>query len=203
MTFWDTDTPENQAIRAVSCALACHDYVNRMAESWGVRNLPALEIRIGINTGSALLGNFGSSHRFSYTVIGDNVNLASRVEALNKSYDSSLLITENTYNCLPADMFLTRRVEHVIVKGKETAVWVYQVLKKKEDATTEDLQHLELYDKAMELFLQGNFGDAAKEFSKLESLREDPIVTKKKQQSIKLSTVDIKEWDGIVRMEEK
>jgi adenylate cyclase len=200
MCFWQSD---DQVMQSVSCALACREFMSRMSESWIVRSLPALECRIGINTGQVLIGNFGSSRRFSFTVIGDTVNLASRVEALNKSYDSTVLITEYTHDKLPKDTFITRRIEHVAVKGKEIPVWIYEVMKNKKEADENDMQLLEMYNTALSLLMEGKFEMALTEFDILETTKPDSVITRKKEQCKKMLAKDMHEWDGIMRMEEK
>jgi adenylate cyclase len=198
MAFW---IGEDQAMRAVSCAISCNTMLERMSEMWRSRELPAIQCVIGINSGPVLLGNFGSSHRFSYTVVGDNVNLASRTKQLNFSYDTAILVTQNTIDRI-GDAFLTRRVENVAVYGKEIPIYVHQVLRTKSSATTYDIQRVDQYNVALELMLTGRFEQAIVEFDLLDPLN-DSVVAKKKLQAKRLLDGDEREWDGVVRMELK
>ena len=88
-----------------------------------------LETRIGINTGLVLAGNLGSSRRFDYTVIGDTVNTAARLEGLNKMLGTSILVAESVIEkCENPDRFLKRRMGSYVVKGRRNSITVYEIL---------------------------------------------------------------------------
>jgi class 3 adenylate cyclase/CheY-like chemotaxis protein len=128
---------------------------------------PQLEIGIGINTGSLMLGTVGGQNRMDGTVISDAVNLAARVEDLTKNYGVSLLISEQTYSRLvnPAN-YAIRVIDTVKVKGKSQAVTVYEVF----DADPLEIKQgklatLQLFKEALSLYNQGIFADAAQLFA--------------------------------------
>ena len=108
---------DDHALRACATALEMMNQLAELQEEWRNRRLPVLEIGIGINTGVAIVGNMGSERRFDYTAIGDNVNLASRLEGLTKKYGVSILISESTWK-EAKDGFVARDIDIVCVKGK-------------------------------------------------------------------------------------
>ncbi|MBL8711041.1 MAG: adenylate/guanylate cyclase domain-containing protein [Rhodospirillaceae bacterium] len=128
MAFWNApgphDTPEQAACRA---ALACRDRFKRMVEEnvLGLTAMPGL--RIGINSGPALVGNIGSQDRLNYTALGDTVNVASRLEALNKQYGTDILVGEDTAAAL-GDAFLLRRLDRVAVYGRKHGIDIYELV---------------------------------------------------------------------------
>lgn len=119
------DHPED-AMRAVRAAVTMLDRLKGLQEKWKKEGKPAFEIGVGINTGSVVVGNIGSSQRMEYTVIGDAVNLASRLESLNKEYGTRIIISEATYERVK-DGFRTRALEPVKVKGKTESTMIYEV----------------------------------------------------------------------------
>jgi adenylate cyclase len=167
MAFWGAPLPqEDQALRACRAALrqqAALADLNRHFEELG---LPPLAMRIGLHTGEAVVGNLGSEKRFDYTVIGDTVNLASRLEGVNKFYDTNILASETTMAACGDDV-LFREVDRVAVKGKETAVAVYQPLGLKDNLTPEKMALSKEFTEALEMYRQKKFSEAASLFQKI------------------------------------
>jgi len=116
---------------ALACrsALGMLDVLDRLHEEWKPRNLPPLGIGVGINTGQMIVGNMGSAERFNYTVVGDAVNLASRIESLNKSYGTSILISEYTYEIVKDEFTTVREVDVVRVRGRQQPVRLYELMR--------------------------------------------------------------------------
>jgi adenylate cyclase len=118
---------EDHAMQACLAALEMQKKLNDLNKKWAFENKPHLEHKIGINTGSMVVGNIGSTNRFEYTVIGDNVNLASRIEGLNKVYKTKILVGEETA-LLTKDRLLLRPLDFVAVKGKEKAHLIFELI---------------------------------------------------------------------------
>jgi adenylate cyclase len=128
MAFWGAPVAvPDHATRCCAAALEMHEAVERLNEGWRARGLPAIAIGVGINTGSAIVGNFGSERRFSYTAVGDTVNLASRLEGLNKTYHTHLLVSDATRRAA-GEAFTHRLVGDVTVRGRTESTGVYELL---------------------------------------------------------------------------
>ena len=129
MAIWGA--PFDEPRHATRCVEAAIEMLSRLVElqqGWRARGLPALDIGIGINTGIASVGNMGSALRYGYTAMGDTVNLASRLEGLNKEYGTRIIISESTYVALYSDTIVTRELDMIRVKGKALPVTIYEVL---------------------------------------------------------------------------
>lgn len=127
MGFWNAPVPDDDHARhAVACAVAMVDETARLREQWEAEGKAAIRIGIGVNTGDAVAGNIGSERVFSYTVIGDAVNLASRLEGKNKDYGTEIIVSESTLARM-GEGFEAVYLDEVKVKGKERAVKIYEV----------------------------------------------------------------------------
>ncbi|MBM4289458.1 MAG: adenylate/guanylate cyclase domain-containing protein [Deltaproteobacteria bacterium] len=133
MAFWGAPLPaRDHALTACKAALAMQEALRPLQTAWQERGLPLLMARLGFHTGPAIVGNVGSRDRFNYTVMGDTVNLASRLEGVNKVYGTTILASETTYQ-QAADAFLFREVDQVRVKGRQQPVTIYELLGRRED----------------------------------------------------------------------
>mgnify|MGYP000027217939 CR=1 FL=1 len=120
----DINHPQN----AVKCACAMLKKVDQLQDKWLFEGKPKIEIGIGINTGEAFVGNIGSEKRLEYTVIGDTVNLASRIESYNKVYKTNLLISSSTYTYV-SDIVDVIKIADVTIRGKAKKMDIYEVLR--------------------------------------------------------------------------
>ena len=118
---------KDHAKRACLTALAMRDRLRALRPIWKDKGRPSLRARTGVNSGTMLVGNVGSKYRFSYGALGDNVNLGSRLEGINKIYGTEILIGENTAKLVKGS-FLLREIDFVRVKGKEKPVRIYELL---------------------------------------------------------------------------
>lgn len=127
MGFWNAPTDvEDHATKAVLCAIEMINATTRLRERWEREGKAAIRIGIGIHSGEAVVGNIGSERVFGYTVIGDTVNLASRLEGKNKDYGTEIIVSESTLERLSGNFDVTY-LDEVRVKGKEKAVRIFQV----------------------------------------------------------------------------
>ena len=120
----DINHPQN----AVKCAYAMLKKVEELQSKWLFEGKPKIEIGIGINTGEAFVGNIGSEKRLEYTVIGDMVNLASRIESYNKVYKTNMLISSSTYTYV-SDLVDVIKIADVQIRGKVKKMDIYEVLR--------------------------------------------------------------------------
>jgi len=168
MAYWNAPKVlSNHADRAVKSALAQIEYLEQLNISLQERFGVSIEIGIGVHTGVAVVGEMGSLGRSDYTIIGDNVNLTSRIEGLTKYFGAKILISQDTKELLQENYPL-RYIGAVIVKGKNQAVGLYEVM------DDQSYQHFKAiasqYDEAIELFQAQKFSEALNAFKVLETL---------------------------------
>lgn len=161
---------ENHAQKACTTAIEMIEHLELLNLELANEGKPAIKIGIGINTDSVIVGNMGSDDRFNYTVIGDGVNLASRVEGLNKNYRTSILITENTYKQIDAS-FLCRKLEAVKVKGKEEAVVLYELMLN----NGRNIEIKEAFEKVLLSYEAQEYKKASLRFKELFEKFDDPV----------------------------
>jgi adenylate cyclase len=155
--FWNApiDQPDH-ALLACEAALRQQARLETLRHEWILRDLPALHVRIGINTGTCLVGSFGSYHHLKYTAMGDAVNTASRLEQLNKFYETCIIIGEATFLKVRHE-YLARPLDVVIVLGKTTAVKVYELICRLGDASENQIFLAGLSTRLLDAFLDADF----------------------------------------------
>lgn len=164
MAFWGAPTPQNDhSLNACKAALEMQETFPSLWKKMNPEHRALLKQRIGVNSGLAIVGNIGAPDRMDYTAIGDQVNLASRLENLNKFYGTKILIGEATASAIK-DQMLVRPIEKVSVKGKAQSSIVYELIGIKGKASAETLKALAVYEKGLSLFQNRQFVEAEKVF---------------------------------------
>ncbi|MDJ0975956.1 MAG: adenylate/guanylate cyclase domain-containing protein [Planctomycetota bacterium] len=205
MAFWGAPARDPaHAVKACRGALAAAAGVASLREELAAEGGPDLRVRLGIATGELVVGNIGSASRINYTVVGDPVNLASRLEGLNKMYGTSILVDEQTY-AAAREVVIARPVERVSVKGRREGTRVYELLALRETASADVPMRAARYEEALDLYEAGRFKDARRAYERL--LQEDPLdgvalVLIQRCRELERDPPG-PDWDGIRRMETK
>lgn len=127
MAFWGAPREDKKhALHACTTALQMQAALAQLNQKWQNEGKPQFNIRIGINSGTMIVGNVGSEDRLNFTILGDNVNLANRAENINKKYGTKIIATENTYQIVKKS-FNFRLLDHVVLRGK-TGINIYELL---------------------------------------------------------------------------
>ena len=152
MAFWGAPLESPQAGRdACRAALASLEALKRVNADFAARGLGSISMRVGLHTGDAIVGNLGSDRLFDYTVVGDTVNLASRLESANKYFSTRIMISEETLR-EAGEGFVVRELGLVAVKGKTQPVRIFELLSRQDDAPEPLMAWVDGYSKAMEFF---------------------------------------------------
>jgi adenylate cyclase len=199
MAIWGAPLDDgDHAVHALQAAMSMMVQLKRTQQDYARRGLPVIDIGIGINTGNMSVGNFGSHERFDYTVMGDNVNLASRLEGTNKDYGTHILISEFTKEELGAQFFC-RFIDKVRVKGKNKAVNIFEPLV---EGTPDSalVKEVEVFENAMADYRNQEFAKAQEVIAEL--YRSNPL----RLYAIYLHRINTylkspppNDWDGVER----
>ncbi|MCK4666429.1 Cache 3/Cache 2 fusion domain-containing protein [Candidatus Dependentiae bacterium] len=177
MSFWNAPlTDSEHAYNACKSGLSFLKRLEKAKISRKLSGKPIFNTRIGIHTGEVIVGNIGTRSRLNYTIIGDNVNLASRIESLNKYYKTNILITESTYSIVK-DKFFCRFVDKVIVKGKLKSIELYEIVGEKgEDEIDERLIKLSI--KAFDFYTAKNWKESESLYDEILSINEGDYIAR-------------------------
>jgi len=204
MAFWGSPYPQqDHAYRACCCALEMIAGLEELNRKWTEQGGRQIAIGIGLNTGPVNVGNMGSDKRLAWTVMGDNVNLASRLEGLTKQYRSRLIISESTYHQV-ASQFVAREVDRIRVKGKKQPVVIYELLApiaERQAYTT----LLTQFNAALEVYRTQNWREAAGKFGELLAVYPNDGPTQVLLQRCLefMEEAPDHDWDGVYVMKSK
>lgn len=195
MALWNAPLPDEQhEEHAVIAALKMIKQSNKFNEKHP--NYPDITIGVGVNSGNMVVGNVGGKGRFDYTVLGDNVNLGSRVESLTKYYGAPVLITENTAKKITSKSVGIRQVDVVIVKGKSDPIELYEPFfvesKNKDDVI--------LFEKAYTLYEKGEFNNS---INILQKLKNDTVAQSMIFRIQEMRKDEKDNWKGVYKWDKK
>jgi len=159
MAFWGAPLHDEQhAIHAVEAALAMQKGIRRLDTPFAKRGWPMLQVGIGLNCGDMTVGDMGSRFRRAYTVMGDNVNVASRLESLTKEYGVGILVSENVVRVAPG--FVYREVDLVAVKGRTAGISIFEPIGKVGEVGETSLAEVDKWTRALEYYRKQRWDEA-------------------------------------------
>ncbi len=201
IAFWNApaDQPDH-ALRACRAALACQKRLSEMAEEFRRRAGRELKMRVGLNSGPAVVGNMGSERRFDYTAMGDTMNLASRLEGVCKRYGIYTLVSEETVSRV-GDAVVFREVDMVRVVGKAKPVRVFEPVGEKGGVAPEAAEKLAAFSRALGSYRSRKWAEALLLF---EGLKDDPVASiyAGRCRSF-IAAPPPQDWDGVFEFKEK
>jgi class 3 adenylate cyclase len=171
MAFWNAPVAQpDHAARACRAARDLLVALTRLNVGWARRGLPAISMRVGLATGPALVGNVGSTTKFNYTVMGDTVNLASRLEGAAKAYGTLSLLADSTVTAA-AGAVAVRELDRITVKGRSEPVAVYEVVGEEAPSPERAEAHVR-YAAGLDAYRARRFDEAHEHFTA--ALKADP-----------------------------
>ena len=202
MAFWNSPVAdEKHCYHACLSALQFQEKLLLLNAQWREEGKPELPTRIGIHTGDAIVGNLGSSTRVNYTAVGDNINLGSRLEAINKVYGTKIVVSDSVVAAVK-DFFVFRILDCITVKGKQIQHKVYElVCEKNADVKPETLAFVEKFGRAFDAYQEQRWDDAINLLKILSQQRPDDKATQLllDRCTIFKQTPPPEGWDGIWR----
>ena len=207
MAFWnapleDTDHAKN----AVVSALKLVKLTEELTPIFAKKNWPEIRVGIGVSTGDMVVGDMGSSYRKAYTVLGDSVNLGSRIESLTKFYGVDILVSNSTYDVIYSQGIICRKIDRIRVKGQNAVVEIYEPLGFDSDIDENIQEDLTLHHQAIEKYHAGRWSESRDIFLQLKE--KENLSTRicniylERIESLD-GKIDVKDWDGVYSHESK
>lgn len=199
------DNEKNSANNACKCAIEMQKRLEIIKQEYTSIDVKNLGVKIGINSGQVIAGNMGAADLFDYTVIGDEVNLASRLEGANKFYKTKIIIGEKT-NEFIKENFFTRPVDLIRVKGRKTPEKVFELIEFKNQETIEIYKDfLENYIDAFKCYTERDYSKAIGFLNKALNIMPDDNISKQLEIKCKnfIKNPPPKDWDGVTVLESK
>ena len=203
MAFWGAPVlSEHHASDACRAALECRNRIQELNEAWQAQGKKPFWSRIGIHTGNTLVGNVGSANRMNYTVVGDSVNLASRLEGINKIYQTNIIVSSETQE-EAGSQFLFRPLDTVRVKGKKNGVKIFELLDSKEQASEKQKQFCTEFSRGVWAYSVRRFDQAYEVFKQLSETFPDDVPTQiylRRSRRFSIVPPGV-EWEPIIDLE--
>ena len=202
MAFWGAPLKDDKhAQHAVLAALEMQKTIAGMQSQFADLNLSHISAGIGIHTGEMNVGDMGSDYRRAYTVLGDAVNLGSRLESLTKYYGVKILISEDTLNA--CQRISSLYIDYVQVKGRQEAVKIYEPIGLSKQLSAKQKELMQQHQKAFDHYLAGEWTTAYKQFSELFDLTQAPLYALYLERVNSHIKHPPKNWDGIFKHTQK
>ena len=200
IAFWNAPlSQDDHAVRGVRAALRCQAKLTEMRPSIKDRIGKNMFMRVGMNTGAAVVGNMGSKTRFDYTMLGDQVNLSARLEGINKQFGTYIMISGATVEKI-AGAFPVRELSRVAVVGRKEPVTVYEPMLPEEYAARKPT--LETFDRGLKEYYAGRFAEAVRVFEGIAPSDPPAASYAKKCRQLAENPVEAG-WNGVWVMTEK
>jgi adenylate cyclase len=197
MAFWGAPLDlEDHAYYACRSALECRNLGSNLSSGWAREGKDKFRTRMGLHSGEVIVGNMGSDDRINYTVLGDSVNLASRLEGINKYYGTEIAVSETTHEMVK-DRFEFRMLDRIAVKGKSQPVAIYELLAEKEKLDKKLLKIYGYYEDGLSCYFEGKWDQAIKYMDFVLRYVRDTPATVIKSRAETYKAAPPKDWNGV------
>ncbi|MCX6137767.1 MAG: CHASE2 domain-containing protein [Ignavibacteriales bacterium] len=205
MAFWGAPIElDNNAVQACAAAVEMQEEIDVLREKWTSEGKPDIHVRIGLNTGDMVVGNMGGRGKFDYTVIGDSVNLGSRLEGANKQYGTYMMVSERTQD-LAKEKFVFRELDLLVVKGKTKPIKVFELIGRNDGSIPQSrLDAVAAYSIGLRLYRQRDFAGAIAQFQNALTINPDaPSGLYIERAQFYLQSPPSPDWDGVFVLKTK